>query len=623
MNIINKIFIITSLILCFVSQNYSQNDETVASKIQLAKSYENIGELEKAKSIYFDVLKLQPWNNNVITSINDIYLIQKDYDSSILFLNEQIANNPNNLNAFGMLGSTYFIKGNPDSAKIIWQKGIETKPENEISYRLMANYAIQIRAFDEAIDILLSAKGISQNPTNISLEIANLYLATMAYSEAVFEYSEILKSNPHQYQNIKNRITPFLSNQGAIDEIIDGVNEYLSSNDDNTVKQFLAYLYTYKRDYDKAFEIIVELDKKSGSSGQLIYGFAEEAIKDNDFASANRAYKYLMDNFKESALIANFKLGYAKTLEVILFEKYRSAQSWKPFQITDTTNSYKFVELINIYDELTDEKRNIQILVEAYYRKALLEKNIFNDYSAAYNSFSEVTKLFPNSDLGSNTYVQLGYIEILRNNLEAARKYFTAARSSKGASIRTKSDASFGIAKLYFWEGKFEDAVSILKSISSNTRDETANDAIELSILISTFKNDSLSLLSFSKADKLMMQQQIYEAISEFDKISQTSQFFLMKETAKMKLAQLYISINDYKLADEILGEVIDIEKSIVFSDRALFWRGNIAYYGLKDMEAALTNYTKLLESFPNSLYFAECSEKINTILENKNRKES
>ncbi|MCO6474527.1 MAG: tetratricopeptide repeat protein [Melioribacteraceae bacterium] len=623
MKILKQIFFLFCFSLLIVSQIEAQTDNIVTSKIQLAQTYERMGELERAKSIYFEVLSQQPWNSTVISAINEIYLSTKDYDSSVNFLNERLKNNPKDLNVYGMLGSTYFIKGTPDSAKIIWQKGIETKPENEVSYRLIANYAIQIRAFDEAIDILSEGKKISKNRANISLEIANLLLATMDYSEAVFEYAEVLQNNPQQFQNIKNRITPFLSNQGAIDEIIDGFKEYLSKNNDDTVKQFLAYLYSYKRDYDKAFEIIADLDEKTGSRGQLIYGFAEEAIKENDFVSANRAYKYLVDNFPESKLSANFKLGYAKTSEKILHDRYRSGENWKPFKTNDTTNSYKFTEVLRNYTELTNEKRNIQILVEAYYRKALLEKNVFNNFDSAYHSFAQVVELFPNSDLGSNTYVQLGHIEVLRNNLESARKYYATARSSKGASARTRSDAAFGLAKLDFWKGNFDASVSTLKSISTNTRDETTNDAIELSILITTFKNDSLSLLALAGADKLMTQKQIYMAISEFEKIAGTSEFFLMRETALMNLAKLFVAIDEYNRADEILSQIFDIEKSIVFSDQALYLRGNIAYYGLKDNETALTHYNKLLESFPNSLYFAECREKINTILENKTQKES
>lgn len=162
MKILKQIFFLFCFSLLIVSQIEAQTDNIVTSKIQLAQTYERMGELERAKSIYFEVLSQQPWNSTVISAINEIYLSTKDYDSSVNFLNERLKNNPKDLNVYGMLGSTYFIKGTPDSAKIIWQKGIETKPENEVSYRLIANYAIQIRAFDEAIDILSEGKKISK-----------------------------------------------------------------------------------------------------------------------------------------------------------------------------------------------------------------------------------------------------------------------------------------------------------------------------------------------------------------------------------------------------------------------------------------------------------------------------
>ena len=62
---------------------------------------------------------------------------------------------PGDYNLYGLLGSTYFIMDNSEKAFESWEKGIATSSSSHIVYRVIANYAIENRAYEKAIENLV------------------------------------------------------------------------------------------------------------------------------------------------------------------------------------------------------------------------------------------------------------------------------------------------------------------------------------------------------------------------------------------------------------------------------------------------------------------------------------
>ena len=223
----------------------------------LAQSFEQAGDYDKAIMIFEEIYSVQPQNYLVFESLNRVYIQSKKYESSVKIVETRIKNNPQDVNLFGMLGTTYYLMGNESKAFDAWEEGIKTQPENHMSYRIMANHAIQRRAFEKAIDYLKRGKSVSQNPELYSYDLANIYSLTMQYKEAAEEYCYLLGIQPTQISAVENRILAYSNKPGALAQTID-VFENWNKGDNISFDYLLARLYVEAKSYDKAYSLYVK-----------------------------------------------------------------------------------------------------------------------------------------------------------------------------------------------------------------------------------------------------------------------------------------------------------------------------------------------------------------------------
>ena len=175
-----KIAIIATITFVILNQSIvSQVD--INNKIMLAQSFEQAGDYDKAAVLFEEIYSLQPQNYQVFESLNRVYVQAKKYESSVKLIESRLKQNSKDINLYGMLGTTYYLMGDEQKAYETWERGIRISPENQMNYRVIANYAIQRRVFDKAIEYFKKGKAVSQNPDLFSYDLANIYSLTMQF----------------------------------------------------------------------------------------------------------------------------------------------------------------------------------------------------------------------------------------------------------------------------------------------------------------------------------------------------------------------------------------------------------------------------------------------------------
>ncbi len=147
---IKKLFIFVLLTAAVFPQSFQENN----NRFMLGENYEGEGQFDKAKEIYEDLFNSQSDNVQFFEALNRVYIQLKEYDSSIQMIEDRIKKNQQDINLYGIIGNTYYLIGNEKKAFDVWDNALEKMPLNPLNYKTMANYAIQRRAFDKAIDIL-------------------------------------------------------------------------------------------------------------------------------------------------------------------------------------------------------------------------------------------------------------------------------------------------------------------------------------------------------------------------------------------------------------------------------------------------------------------------------------
>ncbi len=595
--------------------NAQNNNQFLENRFRLAKSYEKAHKYDQAIEIYKDLLKTQPWNYKYIMALNNAFISIKDYDSSIKLLSDRVKQNPNDTNLYALIGKTYYTKGDYEKAFSIWDEALQIVNVNQVSYRIVANAAIEMRAFDKAAEIIKRAKEKYADTEMFLFDLANLYTVTMKYEEAVNEYCSLLISHPQHLALVKSRLIQILGNHGAAETAVKVVNNYFEETGNREFLGLLALIYIQTNEFEKAFEINKKLELEFDGNGTRMYGFAQTVYSENITDIALKAYEFILEHFPDSPIIPNVKLGYAKTLEKKTVLSYRnSPENWKPLVQKQNYNKQDFSRIIESYRELLRYYSNPENIAEIYFRIGLIYKNYLSDYDSSSFYFINCFKKYPLSSYAYKCKYELGREFIERKEFEKAEREFKGIIKEPRADKNLKSSAQFDLSKIYFWRGNFADAIAGLSEISKNLSDDNANDALQLSMMITILRQDSLTLLKFAKADMFISLNQLDSAAQILSGLSKKENLLIWNSYAKYNLAVILLA--KHKIADAVnlLNELVQDEKPSLVKDKSLFLLGKIYQFGVKDSNKAIEQYQKLLENFPNSLYLDKARDFINSL---------
>jgi len=597
-------------ILIFSFTIFAQQNPLDQNQFMLAESYEQKGDLNKAVEIIEALNKKDPSNIQYFNKLNALYLQLKKYDESVLLINSRISMTPQDISLYGLLGSTYYTAEDRTKAYQIWEDAIEKFKTNNMTYRIISNYAIEKRDFEKAIEYLNRGKEISKDPFLYSYDLGELYQITMRYREAASEYCDLIKANPSQYPQIESKILSYSNKPNALDETIEVVKKYKSDNISFTY--LLARLFVEKKKYDEAFDLYKEIDKKQNTKGAELYSFGDFVYRDGEYPTALKVFEYLIDNYPDQSNTPAAKLGFAKTQEALLVQKYqRENPEWKSFFIPAKVEEKEIESVIKAYQEIVKVYQHSEVAIEANLRIGILLLHYRNDITEAEKNLKIITENYPTSKFASLAFVELGNISIQQAKLEEAEKYFQSVDKLSRVNVEDISFANYQLARIYSFKNDFESARKNLLSVMGNLKDNIANDAIEFSILLNTAKNDSSNLSLYCNAEFFAEQYRFNEAKDLYAQLSQNPQAFVFQSIAKLRVAEMMIANDDYANAIANLSLIVEEAEKNIYADKALYLQGQIYQYGLKDSAKAVESYESLLAKFPKSLYLDEARQYI------------
>ena len=575
----------------------------INNKIMLAQSFEQAGDYDRAAILFEEIYSLQPQNYQVFESLNRVYVQSKKYESSVKLIESRLKQYPQDINLYGMLGTTHYQMGNESKAYETWERGLKILPENQMQYRIIANFAIQRRAFDKAIEYLKRGKAISQNPEMYSYDLANIYSLTMQFKEAAEEYCFILSIQPTQLSAVENRILIYSNKPGALSQTIE-VIENFRTGDNISFDYLLARLYMEAKSFDKAYSLYLKIDERQQNKGLELYNFAQLSFNEGEYLLTSKVYEDIINKYPESPYSSGSKLGYAKTLEAILDKETSAANpNWKPFSESYVTDTTKSNSVIKSYIELANTYPYSEIAFESYFRIGKIYFNKLNNLDEAKKYFERILKDAPLSRFAVESSEKLGQIFMIEGDLQKARGSFERIISNGRSTDENRNYANYQITRINLFEGKIEDAKAKLGNIISNLKDNTANDAIELSLLLNTVSNDSSNLLKFGKAEFLTEQKKFAEASEQYRAIALDPNAFILHHISKIREAEVELAMNNLDKSIELLGKITEEAEKNIYADKALYLLGKIYHYGKKDYPKAIESYESLLAKFPNSLY--------------------
>ena len=611
-----KIKTISLLIVLLFSSEVFPQQTNIFNQIRLAQTYRSVGQLKKAKNILLDLYKTNQNNIALYDELNKVLLQLKDYETSEKIIKERLKSEQKNISLYGDLGTTYFLKGEEKKALETWEEGLLRNPDNEFAYRTIANYMIENRAIENAIEVLKRGNKIAKNHTLFAYDLAQLYAMTMKFDKATKEYCRILENKPKQIGIVKNRILSYIHVNGAEEPTLKVVENFYENDNSPIFLELLAELYLKTDKMQKAFESFLTLEKETANNGSKLYRFAQIAYRSGYNTIAAKAFKTIINDYQTSALVSQAKIGYAKTLEAALLKRNNNLiESWKPLTISNNiTSEDNYSEIISAYLELIKDYPHNQIGTEAKFRLGKIYLNNLRNLQKAKKIFIEIIKNSNDRTFVNLSKFELSKISIVNKNLPKADDYLHQLINDSRVKKELKTNAKFLLAKIKTWESKFDKAIQLLNELKENPKDKNTNDALELLQILNIFKSDSTNLKKYFHADNLIMLNKFNDAAKIYKEIADNKNLFILKDFAALNYVKLLIALNKYKETTIFVNKILDCDAANIYEDKFLFLLGIDFYYGLNQPNKAEKILTKLLEKYPTSLYYNKARKIISKI---------
>lgn len=146
------------------------------SSIEFGIEFHELGEFERAREVYFEILEDNPNSSLTLYQIAFAYNMEGDVDSCIRYAGEaaQIRSEGRG-EALHMLGVCLDMAGRPEDAMLVFNEGIRENPDFYLSYYSLAVTSIHLGEVDEAIQYL--QQSLEQNPEHASSHylLASIY----------------------------------------------------------------------------------------------------------------------------------------------------------------------------------------------------------------------------------------------------------------------------------------------------------------------------------------------------------------------------------------------------------------------------------------------------------------
>ena len=592
---------------------------------QLAKKYYLDSDYEKAALYYEKIFKESEHRLKIYENYKSTFIELNKFKEAEKLIKTLIKENPNKLKFLVDLGVIYGLVDRSDKKNQVFDKAIE-QIIKETSYDNAFDLGLafeKIGNLEKALEVYLNFESKNLlNPFAFHSKIALIYNKTGQTNKMINTFFEMLDFNNKFLQNVQNGLVNSIDFQNNLKEkeiLRQSIIEKIQANPKKIVNiELLAWFYMLNNDYENAYTQIKALDKKLNKNGSKLLELGNTALNNQDFKVAIKCFDDvdLKSNSLEYKFEAKNKKLFALKSKILYGNKI-------------------------IQEELEELKANYLLILSQLNNS----KNVYNNSLRKYNLLLDLSEIeaFYLGDISSakqhlnnailiprlkekqkgNAKLKLANILVLEDNIwEASLMYLQIEKQFKDDQLGHL--AKFKNAQVYYFSGEYDWCQAQLKVLKASTSKLIANDALELSVLISDNYNmdtSEVAMKLFSYADMLTFQQQFSKANILYDSILKNFKNHSLNDEIIFRKAKIDLKQHNYQKAVEHFKLLIDNYPNSILLDNSLFLIASIYEEKIKDFDQAKKYFKTILFDHKGSLYAAESRKRFRKLAGSTNEK--
>lgn len=567
------------------------------SKAQLVSTYFRNNEFEKAAPLYlelFESTNIPYYFENYIACL----IGSKNFDEAEKAIKKQLRKSSNSSMQI-TLGYVYKEKGELEKANSIYDGVIKDLGRNMGAIVSVANNFLNRREYEYAVKTYLKGRELLPGEMFRS-NLATIYAYNRDYSNMMEEYLFLLREDETQLPSVEGRLTSLIrydfdnSLQTLVKKEV--LRKIVEDPNTTVYNKLLIWIFIQEKNYNQALAHSISLDKRTKSEEDDIFQFSSAASENQLFDVALNGLNYLLTRTPSALNLNEVK----KEIVSVEYHKYISAP--KSQRKTPDNLLKKFDDLLS---ELGYSGQNADFILEyAHFLSFYLNMN-----DKAFDILEKAVNMPDMNNIQrSMLKMELANLNVYDNNLWGATLIYAQIIDSNHENS-IGDEAKLKKAQLSFYLGDISWAKAQLDILKASTSKMTANDAMELSLLISTYYDlDTIDypIQLFARGDLLLFQNKEEKAVETFDSITTLYPGHPLTDKILMRKAMVKENDYDYEAADSLFKILVTDFPSSTSADDALYRMAVNLEEKLNQKEQAQELYKQLLLKYPSSIYASD-----------------
>ena len=557
----------------------------------LAKDYYQKGDFEKALVLYKKLLVTSSSHPNYTLKVIECHQQLNQFKASKNYIQAQLART-NHPQFLVELGYNYQLQNKLNLAVSYYDQALQQVEEQP-------KYVYGVAQRFEAHSLLSQAiqayeTGLERAPNaNYYYQLAGLYAAQQNIEKMMERYLDYVQINPPFTNQVMRLLADYISEDSSqpYNQLFKKVILKKSqAAPDPLWNQWLSWLYIQQNEFSKAFIQEKAVYRRNPESLQGLINLAVLAIEKEAMNPALAVFEFIIKNTTDTRLLI---LANCKLLE-LKQEVATDSKSYEDIRVT-------YEALLDRY-KLGQESIKLQLSYAHFL--AFFDQKL----EAASSFLKSAIKQNLSAISAAKLKMKLADILVAQGKFNQALVYYTQIQMRVKNSPLSQ-EARFKVAKTSYYKGDFDWAETQLKILKSSTSQLTANDALELQLLISDHKSsDSLNmaLKLYAKADLLTVQKKPKEALLMLDSILETHKTDPIMDQVLLFQAHIYESQKAYVKAERNYLQIIKDYKEDILIDDAYFYLAELYRLYLGDQDKAQLNYESIIFNHEDSIHFVE-----------------
>ncbi|MGB3150110.1 MAG: tetratricopeptide repeat protein [Maribacter sp.] len=558
----------------------------------LAKQYFSDGDFEKAVVFYEKLTEKNPRRTDYVQGLIACYQQLERYKDAEAFLSDQLKLRNPHPSLLVEMGYNYTLQDIPEKANGFYDKAIAVIEQNP-NFGYALGYQFQkYSLLDRAIMAYQKAMEIN-SVLDYNYQLARIYGEQGDVERMYISYLSLISTGKTSKANILRSIDDFVTsdpenkNNLLLKQIL---LEKAQKNPELLWNELLSWLFVQQKQYGSAFRQEKAIFKRTeGSSTQRLENLGEVALEENETSIAKDIFEYISESTRDEITRLNAQLNLIDIDLLVANGKELDAIQ------------KKYEELVSIYGY---KDRTLQLQV-AYANFLTFKRNAPEPAEALLKNSLEL----PLNERGK-AYIKLALGDILVYNkkFNEALIYFTQIQKKLKNDVLGQN-ARFKVAQTSFYKGDFDWALTQLKVLRGSTSQLIANDAMQLSLLISDNSledSTQTALKKYARADFLAYQNNTAEALSALEDILQNHKGEKIEDEVLLKQAQLFETQKKYEEASQNYNKIVAFYGNGILADDAYFALGELYRKVFEEPEKAKGFYEKIIYNYQDSYYFPQ-----------------